>query len=57
MPFTAWKHAERNRHREKSSYYDFMMFGDSSTVHTQPPVAVKIRVSKVVADHDDLLTH
>ena len=28
---SAWKHTERNRHRE-SIYYDFMRFGVSSTV-------------------------
>ena len=33
MPITAWKHTERNRYRDrKSIYYDFMRFGDSSTV-------------------------
>ena len=38
MPFTACKHTERKRHRDrKNIYYDFMRFGDSST---QPPEAV-----------------
>ena len=33
MPFTAWKHTDRNRHRyRKNIYYDFMRFGDSGTV-------------------------
>ena len=34
MQFTAWKHTERNRHRDrkKNIYYDFMRFGDLSTV-------------------------
>ena len=31
MPFTAWKHTERNRDR-KNIYYDLMKFDDSSTV-------------------------
>ena len=39
MPFTAWKQTERNRQKETDTetekiftYYDFMRFGDSSTV-------------------------
>ena len=34
MSFTAWKHTERNkqRDRKKTICYDFMRFGDSSTV-------------------------
>ena len=33
MPFTVWKHRERNSHRDrKNIYYDFMRFGDSGTV-------------------------
>ena len=33
MPITAWKHTEKNRDKDKKSiYYDFMRFGDSSTI-------------------------
>ena len=36
MPFTAWKQkneTDTGTETEKSIYYDFMRFGDSSTVH------------------------
>ena len=29
MPFTAWRHTERNRQRDKKVYHDFMTFRDS----------------------------
>ena len=35
MPFTAWKHTERKKDRNRKKifmYYDFMRFCDSSTV-------------------------
>ena len=32
MPFTVWKHAEKTgTDTEKSIFYEFMKFGDSST--------------------------
>ena len=46
MPFTAWKHTERKRQRQKKICFDFMRFRDScstinslndSTLHSLDP--------------------